>query len=127
MKTRSVIALSLLAGAALGAAAIQTLRAQAQPPVYVVNEIDVTDTGGFQKYADAQAKLIERLGGHYIIRGGKVVSVLDGDAPKRFTIYVFDNEAKLQEWRNDPSAKELFATRGQYGKFRSFAVEGLGK
>ena len=88
-------------------------------------EIDLTDAAGFQKYADAQAQLIQKYGGRYIIRGGKVVTTLDGEPPKRFTIYVFDNKHALQAWRNDPAAKELFATRGQYGKFRSFAVEGL--
>jgi len=41
----------------LGAVAFQRLHAQTKPPVYVVNEIDVTDSAGFRKYADAQAQL----------------------------------------------------------------------
>ena len=127
MKTRSIVAVSLLAGAAVGAAAIQSLHAQAKPPVYVVNEIDVTDAAGFQKYADAQAQNIQKHGGHYIIRGGKVVTTMDGEAPKRFTIYVFDTQDTFEAWRTDPTAKELFDTRSKYGKFRSFAVEGLTK
>jgi hypothetical protein len=36
MKTHYTIALSLLAGGALGAGAIQALHAQATPPVYVI-------------------------------------------------------------------------------------------
>ena len=84
----------------------------------------MTDTAGFQKYADAQAKNIERHGGRYIIGGGKVVATLDGEAPKRFTIYMFDNEDAMKAWRDDPAAKELFDSRNQYGKFRSFAAEG---
>ncbi len=121
------IVLSIIAAAVLGAVAFQGLHAQTKPPVYVVNEIDVTDSAGFQKYADAQAQLIQKHGGRYIIRGGKVVTTFDGEPPKRFTIYVFDNDDALQAWRNDPAAKELFATRSQYGKFRSFAIEGLSK
>ena len=127
MKTVYTIALTMIAAAAVGAVASQSGHAQTKPPIYVVNEIDLTDAAGFQKYADAQAQLIQKDGGHYIIRGGKIVATLDGEPPKRFTIYVFDNEDALQAWRNDPAAKELFATRGQYGKFRSFAVEGLSK
>jgi hypothetical protein len=46
---------SIIAAAALGVVAFQGLHAQTKPPVYVVNEIDVTDSTGFQKYADAQA------------------------------------------------------------------------
>ena len=36
MKTRSTIAISILAGAVLGGAAIQALHAQAKPPVYMI-------------------------------------------------------------------------------------------
>jgi hypothetical protein len=36
MKTYYTVALSMFAGAALGAAAIQGLQAQAKPPVYTV-------------------------------------------------------------------------------------------
>ena len=56
-----------------------------------------------------------------------MVASLDGEAPKRFTIYMFDNEDAMKAWREDPTAKNLFASRNQYGKFRSFAVEGLAK
>jgi len=43
MKTRYTVALSILAGVAVGAAAVQALHAQAKPPAYVVAEIDVTN------------------------------------------------------------------------------------
>jgi hypothetical protein len=43
MKTRYTVVLSMIAGAALGGAAIQGLHAQAKPPVYLVTEIDVTN------------------------------------------------------------------------------------
>jgi hypothetical protein len=49
MKTRHAVALSLLAGAALGAAAVQGLHAQAKPPIYYVAEIDVTNLEGWTK------------------------------------------------------------------------------
>ena len=39
MKTYYTVGLSMLAGAALGAGAIQALHAQAKPPVYYVAEI----------------------------------------------------------------------------------------
>ena len=64
MKTRYVIALSLLAGTALGAAAVQGLHAQAKPPVYYVAEIDVTDLDGWTKeYAPKAQALIKEMGG----------------------------------------------------------------
>jgi hypothetical protein len=57
MQTRYTVILSMIAGAALGGASIQGLNAQAKPPVYVVNEVDVTDKAGFQTYAASQETL----------------------------------------------------------------------
>ena len=42
-------ALALVAGAAIGGAAIQTLHAQAKPPAFAVVEIDVTNQDAFLK------------------------------------------------------------------------------
>ena len=44
MKTRCTVALSMFAGAALGAAAIHGLHAQDKPKAYVVSEIEPFDT-----------------------------------------------------------------------------------
>jgi hypothetical protein len=49
MKTHYTVALSMIAGAALGAAAIQGLHAQAKPPVYSVAEISVTNLDAYLK------------------------------------------------------------------------------
>jgi hypothetical protein len=43
MKTRYTVALSMIAGAALGGAAIQGLHAQAKLKAYSVGEIEVTN------------------------------------------------------------------------------------
>jgi hypothetical protein len=43
MNTRPTAALALLAGAAIGAIAVQGLHAQTKAPVYVVTETDITD------------------------------------------------------------------------------------
>jgi uncharacterized protein (DUF1330 family) len=129
MKTRTTIALSVLAGSVIGAAAIQAIHAQAaKPPIYVINELDVTDPAAFQTYAEAQAKLIQKHDGHYIIRRGKTVATISGTPPTgAVTVYVFDNQDKMQAWRDDPAQKDVLGTRDKAGKFRSFAVEGLPK
>jgi len=122
MKTRYAVALALLGGVAVGATAIQGLHAQTKPPVYIVNEIDVTDPAAFQTYADRQSQAIQKHGGRYIIRGGKVTP-MEGAPPKRFTIYVFDNMDKMQAWEGDQA--DIKPLRAKAGTFRTFAVEGL--
>jgi hypothetical protein len=63
MKTNYKIAIALIAGAALGGAAVQGLHAQAKPPVYSVTEIDVTNVEAYTKeYAPLAQASIKKVG-----------------------------------------------------------------
>jgi hypothetical protein len=76
MKTRYTVALSMLAGAALGAAAIQGLHAQAKPPVYLVTEITVTNLDAYTKeYSPLAQASIKKSGGKLLAAGQNVTSV----------------------------------------------------
>ena len=132
MKIRYTVVLSVIAGAALGGAAVQGLHVQAKPPVYYIAEIDVTNPDAYGKeYAPKAQALIKSHGGRQLAIGGtggagaKAVTALDGAPPKRAVVQVWDSMEKLQAWRNDPQFKELRQIGGKYATFRSFAVEGL--
>ena len=114
MKTKYTVAFSMLAGAALGAAAIQGLHAQATPPVYYVAEIDVTNPDAYAKeYAPKAQAIIKAMGGRQLAIGGaggagaKPVTALDGEAPKRVVVQVWDNMDKMKAWRANPEYVEL--------------------
>jgi uncharacterized protein (DUF1330 family) len=126
MKNAYTIALSLLAGAALGAAAIQTLHAQAKPPVYYIAEIEITDLDGWTKeYAPKAQALIKQMGGRVLAAGQKVTSI-DGAPPKqRVAVLQWDSIEQIQAWQAAPQLKELKAVREKFGKVRAFTVEGL--
>jgi uncharacterized protein (DUF1330 family) len=130
MKTRYTVALSMLAGAALGAAAIQGLHAQAKPPVYVVAEIDVTNPDAYGKeYAPKAQAIIKAAGGRFLAIGGAAagakVTAFDGEPPKRVVVQAWDSMDKIQAWRANPEYIEARKIGEKYAKFRSFAVEGL--
>ena len=132
MKTRYTVALSMIAGAALGGVAIQGLHAQAKPPVYYIAEIDVTNPDAYGKeYAPKAQAIIKASGGRLVAIGGaagagaKSLTVFDGEAPKRVAIQVWDSMEKIKAWRANPEYIELRKIGDKYAKFRSFAVEGL--
>lgn len=126
MKTHYAVALSVVAGIAVGAAAVQTLHAQAKPPAYVIGEIDVTSVGPYEKeYVPSAAKAITDGGGKYIVRGGKTVA-LYGEPPKpRIAIMAFNSLERAQAAFDSPAYKEAKKAGDKYANFRIYAVEGL--
>ena len=72
MKANYKLALTLLTGAALGAAAIQGLHAQATPPTYAVVDISsVTDPEGSKALGPKAGPASAAFGGKYIMRTEK--------------------------------------------------------
>ncbi len=132
MNTKLKISLAMLASAALGGAAVQALHAQAKPPVYYVAEIDVTNPEAYAKeYAPKAQAIIKAAGGKQLAIGGAggaragKVTAIDGDAPKRAVVQVWDSMEKIQAWRANPEFIELRKIGDKYAKFRSYAIEGL--
>jgi len=111
----------------LGAAAVQTLHAQAKPPIYQITEIDVSNLDAYMKEYAPKAQAIVRANGGRNLAAGENVTRVEGDAPKRrVALTVWDSMEKFQAYRNSAEFKELRATVGdKYAKFRTFTVEGV--
>ena len=126
MRTVYVIAVSLAAGAALGAGATATLHAQAKAPAYVVGEIEITDPEGYAKEFGPLARkaLADGPGYRALALGGKTVSIAGPPPKKRVVINVFDSlDAAVQAY-NSPAFKEAKKVGDKYATFRTFVVEG---
>jgi uncharacterized protein (DUF1330 family) len=126
MKTRYTVALSIWAGVALGAAAVQALHAQGKPPAYVVAEIDVTNAEPYEReYVPNAAKAITDGGGKYIVRGGGTAAIY-GDPPKpRIAVMAFESMEKARAAFNSLAYKEAKKVGDKYANFRVYAVEGV--
>ncbi len=131
MQTHWKVSLAMLTSAVLGGLAVQGLHAQAKPPVYFIGEIDVTNPDGYAKeYLPKARALIKVHGGRLVAAGGaagtgaKVVAI-DGEAPKRVVIYMYDNIDEVLAWRNDPEYEQVRKVGEKYATYRTFAVEGL--
>jgi uncharacterized protein (DUF1330 family) len=125
MRTRYTVALSVLAGVAVGALANQGLNAQAKPPVYFVVENEISDVQNYLKeYAPHARDMIKANGGRYLAAGNATTYV--GEPPKsRVAIFVFDDVQQIQTWLNSPDYKALRAVGEKYAKFRNYAVPGV--
>jgi uncharacterized protein (DUF1330 family) len=127
MKINYKVVLRLLASAAIGGGAIETLHAQAKPPIYVIEEIDVSNLDSYlREYAVKSTALVNASGGHRLVIGNGRITPIEGEPPKsRVVILKWESMEKMQAWINSPENKDLRKIGDKYAKFRIFAVEGL--
>ena len=125
MKTRYTVALSVLAGAVLGAGVIQGLHAQAKPPAFVVAEIDVSNREAFVKeFVPLGTKALATGSGFKTLaRGNKPLSI-EGAGPKFIAINQFDSLDEAIKAYNSLEYKEARKIGDKYATFRIYAAEG---
>ena len=120
------IGLAIIGSAALGAAVVQTLHAQAKPPAYNVVEITIKDQDGYNKeYLPLVTKAIADAGGKFIVRGGKTISFEGAVPAPRVVVVQFENLDKLQALFNSPTYKDAITVGDKYATQRIFGVEGV--
>jgi uncharacterized protein (DUF1330 family) len=125
VKTKYTLGLSLLAGIAIGGAAIQTIHAQAKPPVYMIAINEVSNEEGYTKeYLPAAQKAIKDHGGVYVAAGpGTQVA---GSLPNgRVVILRWETMEALQGWRNSPEYQAALKVGEKYAKYNIIAVNGV--
>jgi uncharacterized protein (DUF1330 family) len=126
MKTNYKVMLGVLVGALVGVAGDALIHAQQSKPLpgYVIAEVDVTDPATFQQYGAKVPGTLAPFNGHYLIRGGKTLS-LEGDAPHRFVVIAFDSFEKAKAWEDSPAYDEIKPIRHKSATSRVFIAEGV--
>lgn len=124
MKTRTSIALAIVAGFGLGALSIHTLHAQAKPPVYVIAEIDVTNPDAYMKEYSPKAQALTKKHGARPIALGNVTPIV-GTAPKRVAVNQWESMEKAKAYYSSAEYKELRKIGDKYATFRIYGLQGV--
>ena len=126
MNRHITLGLGMVASAALGATAVQTLHAQTKPPAYNIAEITIKDQDGYNKeYLPLITKALTDAGGKFLVRGGKTISY-EGAAPAtRVVVIQFESLEKLQALYNSAPYKDAVAVGDKYATQRIFGAEGV--
>jgi uncharacterized protein (DUF1330 family) len=123
MKTNYKVAIALVAGVAIGGAAIQGLHAQAKPKAYVVTESEVLDAAAAAAYSPLNQAAQKAAGGRSFRTTGRTVANV-GVAPKRVGISEWDSLEQAQAWFNSAARKNLAPQRDKAIKIvRQYVVE----
>jgi uncharacterized protein (DUF1330 family) len=126
MHTTYKIALGVIAGAALGAAAVQGLHAQAKAKAYLVTESEVIDAALLAAYVPQAQAAVRAAGGRpgVVATGGKIVALV-GTPPTRIGVSEWESLEQAQAWDNSDARKALAPQREKAFKtVRQFIVEG---
>jgi uncharacterized protein (DUF1330 family) len=92
---------------------------------YVIGEIEVTDPASYEDYRKQVLATIQKHGGRFLARGGKVEVLEGGWAPKRLVLLEFPSLEQLQKWYRSPDYAPLIKLRQKASKGRLVALEGV--
>ena len=125
MKMGYTIAVSSLAGVAIGTAAVQVLHAQAKPPVYAIALNQLTDPEGYAKdYLPKGRAAIIAHGGVYVAAGKG--TVITGDVPHdRVTVLKFESLDAVKAWFNSADYQAANEIGQKYARYNIVAVDGV--
>jgi uncharacterized protein (DUF1330 family) len=127
MKSSYAAAVALVLASGIGALSSHRTHAQANPPVFMIEDNTVSNPEGFAKeFAPLARESVEAYGGRYLAGGS--ASSIDGEPPKgRVVLIQWENMEQLMKWRRSPEYVRARAVGEKYGSFRIIAVEGAPK
>ncbi|PYK64380.1 MAG: DUF1330 domain-containing protein [Verrucomicrobia bacterium] len=92
---------------------------------YVIVEIDIIDSVGYDEYKKLAGATVEKYGGKYIVRGGRA-ETLEGDwNPKRIVVLEFESMQRAKDWLNCDEYREPRKMRHRTAKTNMIVVEGV--
>ena len=125
MHTKFKFALTIVASAALGAAAMHGLHAQGKPAAYGIVFQDVIDDAKFQPIVQGFSAEQAKQGGKFLVRG-KPVAAIDGTAPGRVTVTQYQDVDAAKKFYASDAVKKLLADRkGLVKNSTVIVVEGV--
>src|SRR5205823_7640367 len=96
-----------------------------QMSAYVIVEIDIIDSVGYDEYKKLAGATVEKYGGKYIVRGGRA-ETLEGDwNPKRIVVLEFESMQRAKDWLNCDEYREPRKMRHRTAKTNMIVVEGV--
>jgi uncharacterized protein (DUF1330 family) len=125
MNRSLTLGVSMLVGAALGAAAVHGLHAQSKTPgAYAILDIsEILDPAAVPQIIAKAVPATKAAGGQYLAASEKITA-LSGDPPKRVAIVAFDSVDQAKAWYNSPAQQEVNAMDAKAVKHRWYIVDG---
>ncbi len=96
-------------------------------PVYVIIDISVRTQAAkadYAQYVEKVRPIVEKYGGRYLARGGKITPVVGDWNPERVILIKFPSSDHVKQWWNSPEYKAIMSLRENSTTARAIIVEG---
>jgi len=90
----------------------------------VIGEIEVTDPALYEEYRKQVPAVVQKYGGRFVVRGGKVEPLEGGWTPKRLVALEFPSLEQAQKWYRSPEYAPLIKLRQKASRGKLLIVEG---
>jgi uncharacterized protein (DUF1330 family) len=91
---------------------------------YLIGEIEVTDPSVYEEYRRQVLPVVQKYGGKFIVRGGKVETLEGGWAPKRLVALEFPSMEQARKFYRSPEYAPLIVLRKKASRGKLVIVEG---
>jgi len=94
-------------------------------PAYLISTIEITDPAGYEEYRKLVAPVLQKFGGKFLARGGKI-DYLEGQwKPKRVVVVEFESLEKARAFSDAPDYAKAKAIRQKTSISSVIVVEGV--
>jgi uncharacterized protein (DUF1330 family) len=92
---------------------------------YVIADVHVTDPQRYQNYRAMVPASLEKYGGKFLVRGGKVEKLEGSREPGRVVVLEFPSVEQARRWYDSPEYREARALRLSTADSHLIIVEGV--
>ncbi len=95
--------------------------------VYVITDISVCPQAAadYAQYLEKVRPMVERHGGRYLARGGRITPVAGDWRPERIILIEFPSTDHVQRWWDSPEYKAIAGLRERSTCAKAILVDGI--
>jgi len=94
-------------------------------PAYLISTIEITDPAGYEEYRKQVAPVLQKYGGRFLVRGGRIHCIEGEWRPRRVVVVEFDSVEKAKAFDDAPEYSQAKAIRHRTAVSSVIVVEGL--
>ncbi|MCE2527150.1 MAG: DUF1330 domain-containing protein [Actinomycetia bacterium] len=92
---------------------------------YVIITAEVNDESMFREFVKRVPEAVVTHGGKYLVRGGKIQTILGDWEPSRVVVIEFDSFQDAVRFMNSPELEEIRDLREKSADVNTIVVEGV--